>query len=47
MPPAIPDSNSLPILHRELLALLPLYILGNLHCIGMCGPIVAFLSRHR
>ena len=26
---------------------MPLYLLGNLHCIGMCGPIVAFLGRHR
>ncbi len=29
-----------------LLAMLPVYILGNLHCIGMCGPIAAMLGRH-
>ncbi|MCH9611504.1 MAG: hypothetical protein S4CHLAM81_09100 [Chlamydiales bacterium] len=23
------------------------YLLGNLHCLGMCGPIVAFLGRHK
>lgn len=23
------------------------YLLGNLHCMGMCGPIAAFLGRHR
>ena len=27
--------------------LLPLYLLGNLHCMGMCGPLVALLQRHR
>lgn len=26
--------------------LLPIYLLGNLHCIGMCGPIVMLLGRH-
>lgn len=30
-----------------LLAMLPVYILGNLHCLGMCGPLVVFLGRHR
>ena len=30
-----------------LLAMLPVYLLGNLHCLGMCGPIVAFLGKHR
>ncbi len=28
------------------LSLLPLYLLGNFHCIGMCGPLVALLGRH-
>lgn len=27
--------------------LLPLYLLGNLHCLGMCGPLVMLLGRHR
>jgi uncharacterized protein len=27
-------------------ALLPLYLLGNLHCLGMCGPLVALLASH-
>lgn len=29
------------------LALLPLYLFGNLHCLGMCGPLVALIGRHR
>ncbi|MBA3957240.1 MAG: sulfite exporter TauE/SafE family protein [Parachlamydiaceae bacterium] len=29
------------------LSLLPLYLLGNLHCIGMCGPLVMMLGQHR
>lgn len=28
------------------LQLLPLYLLGNFHCIGMCGPLVMMLGRH-
>ncbi len=28
-------------------SLLPLYLLGNLHCIGMCGPLVMMLGKHR
>ncbi|ADI37655.1 sulfite exporter TauE/SafE family protein [Waddlia chondrophila] len=30
-----------------LFTMLPVYLLGNLHCLGMCGPIVAFLGKHR
>lgn len=29
------------------LSLLPIYLLGNLHCIGMCGPLVAMIGQHR
>lgn len=29
------------------LSLLPIYIFGNLHCLGMCGPLVMLLGRHR
>ncbi len=29
-----------------LLSLLPLFILGNIHCASMCGPLVALLSTH-
>lgn len=29
------------------LTMLPLYLLGNLHCIGMCGPLVLMIGRHR
>lgn len=29
-----------------LLAMLPVYLLGNLHCLGMCGPLVVFLGHH-
>ncbi len=28
------------------LSLLPLYIFGNLHCLGMCGPLVMLLGQH-
>ncbi len=28
------------------LALLPLYITGNLHCFGMCGPLMMTLAKH-
>jgi len=28
------------------LALLPLYVIGNIHCLGMCGPLVALLAAH-
>lgn len=27
--------------------LLPLYLFGNLHCIGMCGPLVMMIGAHR
>jgi sulfite exporter TauE/SafE len=30
-----------------LVTMLPLYLLGNLHCIGMCGPLVMFIGKHR
>jgi len=29
------------------LTLLPIYIFGNLHCMGMCGPLVLMLGMHR
>jgi len=29
------------------LSLLPLYLSGNLHCLGMCGPLAHTLSHHR
>lgn len=29
------------------LTMLPIYIFGNLHCIGMCGPLVMMLGQHR
>lgn len=27
--------------------MLPLYIFGNLHCLGMCGPLVMMIGKHR
>jgi hypothetical protein len=30
-----------------LLTMLPLYVFGNLHCAGMCGPLVMLLGTHR
>lgn len=29
-----------------LLAMLPFYLLGNLHCMGMCGPMVMMIGQH-
>jgi hypothetical protein len=29
-----------------LFAMLPIYLFGNLHCLGMCGPLVMMVSRH-
>lgn len=28
-------------------SLFPLYLFGNLHCIGMCGPLVMMIGKHR
>lgn len=28
-------------------SLLPLYIFGNVHCFGMCGPLVLMIGQHR
>ena len=28
-------------------SLLPVYLLGNFHCLGMCGPLVMLLGKHR
>jgi sulfite exporter TauE/SafE len=30
-----------------LIAMLPIYLFGNLHCIGMCGPLVMMIGHHR
>ncbi|MCE5316222.1 MAG: sulfite exporter TauE/SafE family protein [Parachlamydia sp.] len=30
-----------------LLTMLPLYLFGNLHCLGMCGPLVMMIGQHR
>lgn len=27
--------------------MLPIYLFGNLHCIGMCGPLVMMIGQHR
>jgi sulfite exporter TauE/SafE len=27
--------------------MLPFYLFGNLHCIGMCGPLVMMIGKHR
>lgn len=29
------------------LAMLPVYLFGNLHCFGMCGPLAMMIGRHR
>lgn len=28
-------------------SLLPLYLFGNIHCLGMCGPLVMLIGQHR
>ncbi len=28
-------------------SMLPIYLLGNLHCMGMCGPLAMMLGAHR
>jgi sulfite exporter TauE/SafE len=30
-----------------LMSMLPFYLLGNLHCIGMCGPLALMIGKHR
>ncbi len=30
-----------------LIAMLPVYLFGNLHCFGMCGPLAMMLGQHR
>jgi len=30
-----------------LITMLPLYLFGNLHCVGMCGPLVMMIGMHR
>lgn len=30
-----------------LIAMLPIYLFGNLHCLGMCGPLVMMIGQHR
>lgn len=30
-----------------LLTMLPIYLFGNFHCIGMCGPLVMMISQHK
>ena len=30
-----------------LLRMLPIYLMGNLHCVGMCGPLVMLIGQHR
>ena len=29
------------------LMMLPFYLLGNIHCMGMCGPLVMMIGQHR
>jgi uncharacterized protein len=29
------------------LTMLPVYLLGNMHCFGMCGPLVMMMGQHR
>ena len=29
------------------MAMLPIYLFGNLHCLGMCGPLVMMIGHHR
>lgn len=29
-----------------LIAMLPVYLIGNFHCLGMCGPLAVMLAKH-
>lgn len=29
------------------ITMLPIYLFGNLHCLGMCGPLVMMIGQHR
>ena len=29
------------------LAMLPIYLFGNIHCFGMCGPLAMMIGHHR
>jgi sulfite exporter TauE/SafE len=35
------------VLMSLFMTLLPLYLFGNLHCFGMCGPLAMTISHHR
>lgn len=37
----------MPQMISPLFTLIPLYLIGNLHCAGMCGPLVFMLGSHR
>jgi hypothetical protein len=30
-----------------MLTMLPIYVFGNLHCLGMCGPLVMMIGKHQ
>ncbi len=30
-----------------LLTMIPIYVFGNFHCLGMCGPLVMMIGHHR
>lgn len=30
-----------------LISMLPFYLMGNFHCLGMCGPLVMIIGQHR
>jgi len=30
-----------------LITMLPFYLLGNFHCLGMCGPLAMMIGKHR
>lgn len=30
-----------------LITMLPIYLFGNLHCLGMCGPLAMMIGQHR
>lgn len=30
-----------------LISMMPMYLFGNLHCLGMCGPLAVMIGQHR
>jgi sulfite exporter TauE/SafE len=47
MPPKCKKYGLRPNVAEKLLLYIPLFLLGNFHCLGMCGPIAMMLGKSR